>query len=208
MAEAALVANETVAQMIARKAPIEEIGAVLDALDHDARWAQLSGLGKGPQRDLYELAASAPPISLEHFVPADVADVTPVRHEGRNTLPSLPGLNLFAKVFARKPDGSIVGYNDSPVGPFVGPGYYTAVDTPDKWQERGPVVVDYYQPPADGPVPSDWPRIRPNWMGLQILVYFQTRDFMRRVSTHVSIGAAYKWDNMMLDNYFVLCRVP
>ena len=28
--------------------------------------------------------------------------------------------------------------------------------------------------------------------GLQVLVYHKTRDFMRKVSAHVSIGAAYK----------------
>ena len=40
---------------------------------------------------------------------------------------------------------------------------------------------------------------------LSRFVYHHTRDFMRRVSRHVSIGAAYK-DERPLDHYFVLCR--
>jgi hypothetical protein len=45
----------------------------------------------------------------------------------------------------------------------------------------------------------------PNEKGLQRNVYHQTRDFLRRVSSHVSIGAAYKNDDP-LDHYFILCR--
>ena len=55
-------------------------------------------------------------------------------------------------------------------------------------------------------MPEGWPRLRPNWLGIQLFVYFQTRDFMRRVSQHVTIGAAYKWDSMKMDQYFLLCR--
>jgi len=40
---------------------------------------------------------------------------------------------------------------------------------------------------------------------LQRFVYHQTRDFMRRVSRHVSIWAAFKRERP-LDHYFVLCR--
>ena len=52
---------------------------------------------------------------------------------------------------------------------------------------------------------SGWPRVRSNREGLQRLVYYGTRDFMRRVSQHVSIGAAYKGEKP-LDHYFTLCR--
>ena len=57
----------------------------------------------------------------------------------------------------------------------------------------------------DGAVPDTWPRVIGNDRGLQRFVYHQTRDFMRRVSQHVSIGAAFKRERP-LDHYFVLCR--
>ncbi len=57
----------------------------------------------------------------------------------------------------------------------------------------------------DGPVPDGWPEVIPNSKGLQRFVYYQTRDFMRRVSKHVTIGAAYKVEKK-LDHYFVLVR--
>ena len=45
----------------------------------------------------------------------------------------------------------------------------------------------------------------PNSKGLQFLVYHKTRDFMRRVSEHISIGAAYKKEKS-LGQFFVLIR--
>ena len=50
-----------------------------------------------------------------------------------------------------------------------------------------------------------WPRVVDNHWRLQRFVYDETRDFMRSVSAHVSIGAAYKREKP-LDHYFVLCR--
>jgi hypothetical protein len=56
-------------------------------------------------------------------------------------------------------------------------------------------------------VVEGWPKVVANNVGLQVLVYNGTRDFMRRVSDHVSIGAAYKGENP-LDHYFTLVREP
>lgn len=66
------------------------------------------------------------------------------------------------------------------------------------------MVVDYFQVP-DGAVADGWPRVVANDWRLRRFVYDQTRDFMRRVSRHVSIGAAFKRERP-LDHYFVLCR--
>jgi len=100
----------------------------------------------------------------------------------------------------------LFGYNEGPTRRVVGPGYFVAIPTSERpaWSARGAVVVDYYQVP-DGPVVDGWPRVVANDWRLQRLVYHETRDFMRRVSTHVSIGAAYKRERP-LDHYFVLCR--
>jgi len=87
-----------------------------------------------------------------------------------------------------------------------GPGYFVAVPTASnpEWRSRGAIVVDYFQVP-DGAVASGWPRVVPNTKGLQRFVYDRTRDFMRRVSKHVTIGAAFKVEKA-LDHYFVLVR--
>ena len=69
---------------------------------------------------------------------------------------------------------------------------------------RGAVVVDYFMLP-DAPVPGNWPPIRPNRSGLQRFIYHKTRDYMRRISKHVSLGIAYRMEKRVMG-YFVLCR--
>lgn len=193
-----------VRSMLDQGATIGEISAHLDALAPEERWRQMKVLGRRYQAKLYDIAVDAPPFQLDHYVPDGLGDLVSVEHKGRNSLP-IPGFRTFAKVFARQPGGGTVGYNEGISRYLFGPGYFTVVDTPDHWADRGPLVVDYYQVPK-GKVPRRWPWLRPNWLGLQVFVYFQMRDFMRKVSEHVSIGAAYKGDNMKMGQYFVLVR--
>ena len=98
------------------------------------------------------------------------------------------------------------GYNDAPSQGLVGPGYFVleATEGNPEWEKRGAWVVNYFRVP-DAAVPSSWPAVRSNDDGLQRFVYRGTRDFMRRVSEHVTIGAAYKGEKP-LDHYFTLCR--
>jgi hypothetical protein len=187
---------------------IAAIAAHLDALPLADRQREAHALGRADQRQLWHKAAAAPALTLDDFVPASVPPLTPVRHEGRNTLP-LPGKHkFFAKPMVRPADGSarLFGYNDAPSRGLVGPGYFVAHDTASEpaWQERGAIVVDYFLVP-DGPVAEGWPAVKENHQGLQRLVYYHTRDFMRRVADGVTIGAAYKEDKA-LDHYFVLVR--
>lgn len=187
---------------------IDAIAAHLDALDEVERIAALDVLGRREQRVLYNKAAAASPLTLSHFVPASARPLQAVNHQGRNTLP-LPGKHRrFQKCFCLPEDGRerLFGYNDAPSRGLIGPGYFVAIPTvgqPD-WEARGAVVVDYFQVP-DAEVCSSWPAVVPNTKGLQRFVYHRTRDFMRRVSEHVSIGAAYKAETS-LDHYFTLCR--
>lgn len=186
---------------------LASVASHLDALSHTARVEALATLGRSAQRRLYTLAKDAPPITRDHFVAPGKAPKTAVVHHGKNTLP-IPGFTRFQKVFSLPEDGSprLFGYNRGRSEGIVGPGYFVTVDTAGNaaWAERGAVVVDYFQVP-DGAVPAGWPRVRPNAEGLQYFVYNGTRDFMRKVSTHVSIGAAYKGERA-LDHYFTLCR--
>jgi hypothetical protein len=187
---------------------IEAIGAYLDGLPHEERLAETRTLSRADQRELYRRAASAKPLSLDDFVGAGVGARVEVIHHGRNTLPLPSRLRLFQKRFARtdsKAD-TLFGYNQSPFVSTIGPGFFVAVPTAGRpeWEPRGAVVVDYFRIP-DGEVPAGWPKVVPNTKGLQRFVYHQTRDYMRRVSSHVTVGAAYKIEKP-LDHYFMLCR--
>ena len=191
-------------------AGIDAIAAYLDKLSADERLAETRTLDRNAQRRLYAKAAKATPLTLDDFVPPGTKPRTQVVHHGRNTL-HLPGsLRLFKKCMARPENGGprLFGYNDSPFESTVGPGFFMAVPTAGNadWEARGGVVVDYFQIP-DGAVPEGWPKVIPNTKGLQRFVYNRTRDFMRRVSKHVTIGAAFREEKSM-DHFFMLCRAP
>lgn len=187
---------------------IADVAAWLDARTHDERIAATRSLTRGQQRTLYTRASLAPAITLEHFVPRDRPDRTEVRHHGRNTLPLPSAFRVFEKRFCRPADGSsrLFGFNEGASRPLIGPGYFVARSTAENpvWAARGDIVVDYFQVP-DAPVADTWPPVVPNSKGLQMFVYKGTRDYMRKVSEHVSIGAAYKGERA-LDHYFVLVR--
>jgi len=192
------------------RASIEPIAAYLDGLDHARRVAELSRTSRSDQRRLFELAGSSTALTLEHFLPVGSEPGVGVVHHGRNTLPVPRKHRFFAKTMCRPEDGSrrAFGYNDSPSKGWIGPGYFVLHETAGRpeWEERGSWVVNYLSAP-DGPVPEGWPRVRSNREGLQRLVYHGTLDFMRRVSSHVSIGSAYRGQTA-LDHYFTLCREP
>lgn len=187
---------------------IEGIDVLLGAMTWEARRVALGRLGRRDQRALYQKAAAAAPLGMADF--ASASALTEVRHWGRNTLPLPPFLRRFEKRFCQPADGSDrrFGFNEGASRPWIGPGYFVARPVGDTagWAERGSVVVDYFQVP-DGPVVASWPKVVPNDVGLQFLVYRGTRDFMRRVGAGVTIGAAYKGEQA-LDHYFVLLRWP
>jgi hypothetical protein len=189
---------------------VGELAAWLDGLTHEGRLEAMGHTSPREQKRLWEIAAGGPPITAEHFVPAGVGPRVEVIHHGRNTLPAFKS---FQKRFAKPVDGSnrFFGYNEGFTRSFIGPGCFVCIDTTEgqpgwtpAWPERGAWVVDYFQVP-DGPVPDGWPKVVPNHVGLQVLVYNKTRDFMRRVSSHVSIGTAFKVEKAM-GAYFTLVR--
>jgi hypothetical protein len=188
-------------------AGIGDIAVLLDSLEAPQRWAHLRDLDRTRQRSLYRKAAGNA-MDLAYLV-SDAGPRVEVIHDGLNTLPMPPRLRRFQKRFCR-PDGGppqrLFGYNEGPTRRLLGPGYFVAtlMDERSPWQERGSIMVDYYQVP-DSPVAGGWPSVGPNSAGLQRFVYHETRDFLRRVSAHVSVGAAYRRDEPM-DHYFILCR--
>jgi hypothetical protein len=187
---------------------IAEIAAYLDALPHQRRVAESRTLGRRQQRALWEKARASAPLTLDDFVPAQTAARAPVRHHGYNSLPVPGPLRRFEKRFCRPEAGGgrLFGYNQGITLGAIGPGFFVVKPTRGNplWEERSAVVIDYFEVP-DAPVAEGWPAVVPNSKGLSRLVYFHTRDFMRRVSQHVTIGAAHK-EEKPLDHYFLLVR--
>ena len=194
-----------------RSVTIAEIGAHLDDLAPAQREVECRELSASDMIELFDRAAASATLDIRYFVPDEVPDGQPVVHAGWNSLPLPSSGRTFAKVFTRASGESkrLFGYNDSSLGPVIGPGFYVAYDTTSQpeWAARGGVVIDYAQVP-DGPVPAGWPKVVPNWWGLQAAIYWPTRDFMRRVSSHVSIGAAWAVGIPVSARFMLVRRDP
>ncbi len=192
-------------KMIQNKAERSEIADFLDSLSHTKRLEETRTLNRKNQEWLYQQAKNNNPLQLSDFVPTEESNVE-VIHYGRNTLPLPSMLKLFEKRFCRPQtrEDALYGYNEGMTRPLIGPGYFVAKRCPPEWENLGSIVIDYFEVP-DEAVVEGWPKVKRNNQGLQVLVYHQTRDFMRRVSSHVTIGAAYKKDKP-LGHYFILCR--
>jgi len=189
-------------------APMADISALLDGASAADRRAALFSLSRTQQRALYERAAASPTLTIDDLVPS-TTPLTPVIHHGQN---SLPVFRRFEKHMCRPADGSarIFGFNEGATRALIGPGYFVAVPTglptdgAPSWASRGGVVVDYFQVP-DAPVASGWPAVVDNSVGLQRFVYRGMRDYLRKVSTHATIGAAFQGEREF-NSWFVLCR--
>ena len=195
-------ARELAARLAETPIDPRRISDLLDGLEHERRVAAIRSLGRGAQRRLYSAVEAFREVRLEDLVPSGVGDMASVRHFGKNTLPAF---THFEKRFcrpsgsdARKP-GRLYGFNFQSLAPLTGPGYFVAVEDPN----RAEVLIDYTQLPEGHP--DGWPEIRPNDRGISSLVYGQMIDTLRRVSEHVTIGSAAK-KGKDLGSWFVLCR--
>ena len=180
---------------------IERIGTALDSMDPKSRLATVMTITPKEQRRLWELFADHP-ASAEHFVPSGTDPLKEVIHHGKNTLPSH---NFFQKRFCLGDDDSseLWGYNHQSLSWLTGPGYYVAHTTEDEKEPPAAYVIDYTRIPPKKP--ESWPDIIPNEKKLGRFVYAGMKDYMRKVSEHLSIGRAYKGGKPM-NAWFVLCR--
>jgi len=174
--------------------PMGDVAALLDGLDNAARIEVVQNLGRREQRSLWE-STKGLPITLEQLVPAQVPELTPVRHHGRNTLPAF---TRFEKRFFRDGD-AIYGANFQLVSPLTGPGYFSVRAAP----ARHELFIDYTVLPHRAP--AGWPPIVSAERGLSRLVYGGLSDHVRRVSAHVTIGMPAR-RGKPLGSWFVLCR--
>lgn len=179
---------------------IERITSTLDRMDPKSRlWTVLS-IEPKEQAQIWEMFAESS-ADVGQFVPPGTHPLKPIIHHGKNTLPVS---NFFQKRFCLSNDGSedIWGYNHQSLSWLTGPGYFVghAVDS-----EAAPAsyVIDYTRVPPTKP--SEWPEILPNEAKLGRFVYSGMKDYMRKISEHVSIGRVYRGDRAM-DAWFILCR--
>jgi hypothetical protein len=178
----------------------KEIAHVLDDVDDQVRIETINELGKREIAKLFDAAADNEPLTLDHFVPPDVPDLTEVIHEGKN---SLWAFSRFQKRFCRPPSGQVSGrrelwgYNEHDFRFFTGPGYFVA------YQQGPEVIIDYGFTPGGKADP--WPLILPTSARLSRFVYHGTNDLVRRVSRYVSVGRQRKGDQPR-DAWFVLVR--
>jgi hypothetical protein len=182
---------------------IERIGSTLDRMDPKSRLGTVRSIEPKEQRVLWEIFADQPS-SADQFVPPGTEPLLEVIHHGKNTLPAH---NFFQKRFCLADDGSgeLWGYNHQSLSWATGPGYYVAHPVLDEKEaaEASAFVIDYTRIPPKKP--ESWPEILTNQKKLGRFVYSGMKDYMRRVSEHVSIGRAYKGGKPM-NAWFVLCR--
>jgi len=125
------------------------------------------------------------PIDLDYVVPVS-EPLVEVAHDLHNAL-GLPG--RFQKRFAKiAGDSAIaVGFNVQPFTFFAGPGYFTA--STGSGDHEGEVVIDYTKIPKEKP--PAWPSIQENAGFGPGIVYGGMTDYLRGITSHVSIGQAF-----------------
>jgi hypothetical protein len=164
----------------------------LDSATHDQRVTWLRSLNKRQLVRLYALAEGTHlPV---HQVRGEEGEV--VIHHGKN---SLPAFTHFQKrmIFT---GSRIQGYNEQTFRWFTGPGHFLV--RPSDHVE-GELWLDYTWEPDHAP--HHFPGIKSNMAGTSRLVYGGMIDVLRKVSDHVTIGAAIRGGKPSGD-YFGLCR--
>lgn len=189
-----------VSVLLEPKVDLPRLAEVLDGLGHEGRVHTTRTWGKKEQAAIYEAAKGYRPTDLDFVVPASMGTLVEVIHDLHNTLPIFTDSQ---KRFTRLPEGEeheVAGYNHQKMQAFTGPGYFVVM--PGEGEHEGDLAIDYRKLPKSKP--EGWPEIRANDGGLGALVYGGMVDYLRAISTHVSIGRAYKGKAM--DQYFTLVR--
>ncbi len=171
---------------------LEPLSRALDGATHSRRLTWLRGLNKRELIRLYALAEGS------HIEPRDLVGQPGevVIHHGKN---SLPAFTHFQKRMVDTGE-RIQGYNEQRFRWITGPGHFLV--RPSERVE-GELWLDYTWLPESAP--PDFPPPRDNMAGLSRLVYGGMIDILRRVSEHLSIGAALRGGELSGD-YFGLCR--
>jgi hypothetical protein len=188
----------TLAALLRSGATRRAIESHLDGLAPYARVEQVTSVGGHLVGKLYDAVAGGEPLTLEDFVPR--GENGTVIFEGKN---SLPAFSRFQKRFARVGD-VVVGYNHQTMAFATGPGYFVVQKPREGESHPDELYFDYTSEPPRG-WPHDWPKYKPNTIGLSRAVYMNMKDFCRRVGNGVLVGKAYKL-GVAQGAYFTLTR--
>lgn len=180
---------------------LPRLASILDGLGHEGRVHTIRTWTKGQQAALFEAAKGHQPLDLDFLVPSGIDPLVEVIHEGNNTLPVFRHFQKrFTKLVGLEGEAFPVGgYNHQSMSAFTGPGYF--VVTKGEGDHEGELAIDYTKLPKHKP--ERWPTVRPN-TGIGALVYGGMTDYLRGISTHVSIGRAFRGKAM--DSWFALVR--
>lgn len=169
------------------KIDLERLAEVLDGLGHEGRVHATRTWTRKQKKALFEAAKGFKPIDIDFIVPSSVGNLVEVVHVGHNTTGVFPH---FEKHFVRLDgeDDPIAGYNEQSMMRFSGPGYFVA--RKGDGEHEGEVVFDYTKVPKTKP--AGWPDIEKNDGLISGMVNGGMVDYVRALSTHVSIGVAFK----------------
>ncbi|MBX3230170.1 MAG: hypothetical protein KIT84_24945 [Labilithrix sp.] len=165
---------------------VERLVEILDGLGHEGRIHTTRTWSKKEMSRIFDAVKGHRPIDVDYVVPIS-EPLVEVQHDLHNAL-GLPG--KFQKRFAKiAGDPSVVvGFNVQPYTAFAGPGYFTA--SKGEGEHEGELVIEYTKIPKEKP--EGWPKIVENAGLIPGIVYGGMTDYLRGISTHVSIGKAFK----------------
>jgi len=166
---------------------LERLAEILDGLGHEGRVHATRTWSGKQKKALFEKAKGFKPVEIDFLVPSSVGNLVEVVHTGHNTTGIHPH---FKKHFTRieGEDFPIAGYNEQSLAMFSGPGYFAAYA--GEGDRKGELVFDYDK--ITKTKPESWPKIEKNDGFISGLVNGGMIDYLRALSTHVSVGEAYK----------------
>lgn len=176
-----MTVTDSFSDLVQKGASASDIAQHLDSLAAEERVRQCLALPGKLQPKLFDLAKGQGALDIESFVGATGETVI---YELKN---NLPVFNISQKRFYKPEEGEVVGYNHTTgvAARFAGPGYFFAGNS-----EGGELVFDYERLPTLQP--EGWPEIRPNTGLIPGMTYGNMLDYVRSVSAHTVIGAAYR----------------
>lgn len=185
---------DTFTSLVQGGASATKIADHLDALTPQARVDECLALPGKLQPALFDLVKGQGELTIDDFVGATGETVI---YELKN---NLPVFNISQKRFYKPSEGEVVGYNHTTgvAARFAGPGYFFAGNSSD-----GELVFDYTRLPTLQP--EGWPEIRPNTGLIPGMTYGNMLDYVRRVSRHTVIGAAFR-NGKSRNAWFLLTR--
>lgn len=182
------------------KIDLQRLSEVLDGLGHEGRVHATMTWTPKQKKAIFEAAKGFKPLDLDFLVPSSVGDLVEVIHDGHNTVPLF---SHFQKRFVRLQGEShpIAGYNHQSMQMFTGPGFFLVKK--GEGEHEGELEIDYTKSPKTKP--DHWPTIRENDGLIGGIVYGNMVDYLRGISSHVAIGAAFK-NGKPRHQWFTLVR--